>query len=147
VLLPQYPQPPCKVCKTCKACTACKATLGGQWQWNLVPLPPGVDGSRSYHTWGGLDVEPTDRTPRSYGGANTTAVYSVDSAGQLRISSVERRVTISGLPHDVNMSFPTTGYSPGLPCFYGGPVRLADGRLVAASGGPLATSHIPCCLR
>ena len=41
--------------------------LGAQWQWNLVPLPEdGAPGARRYHTWGGIDVHPTARTPRSY---------------------------------------------------------------------------------
>lgn len=108
------------------------APLGVQFQWNLVPVF-GAKGELSYHTWGGVDVKPTARTPRSYTGANTTGVFELEG-GALQLRQVARVVSIEGLPHDVNMSFPATGTSPGLPVFYGGPIRRADGALVATIG-------------
>jgi hypothetical protein len=110
------------------------APLGGQFQWSLVPERDSR-GWRSYHTWGGIDVKPTRRTPRSYSGANVTRTFAIDpTTGRFTMGSVDRRVTISGLPHDLNHSFPVTGMSPGLPCFYGGPIRRADGSLLATLG-------------
>ena len=105
--------------------------LGAQWQWNLVPLPEDEAGGRRYHTWGGIDVHPTARTPRSYAGANATGVFSVSGDGKLQLEHVPRRVTIEGLPHDVNMTFPS---GKGLPSFYGGPIRRADGVWLATIG-------------
>ena len=110
------------------------APLGGQFQWNLVPEDHS-NGWRSFHTWGGIDVKPTARTPRSYIGANVTRTFYVDqSSGHLKMGSVHRRVTISGFPHDINHTFPSTGESPGLPSFYGGPIRRADGSWIATLG-------------
>ena len=112
---------------------ACLDSLGTQWQWSLVPFPATAVGL-AYHTWGGIDVRSTERTQRSYTGANITGVFAIDAAGQLQRDQVARRVTIEGLPHDVNMSFPSTGMSPGLPVFYGGPIRRQDGAWVATLG-------------
>ena len=110
------------------------APLGGQFQWNLVPEVHS-NGWRSFHTWGGIDVKPTTRTPRSYTGANTTRTFFVDpGSGRLKMGSVNRSVAISGMPYDINQTFPATGESPGLPSFYGGPIRRADGSWIATLG-------------
>eukprot|EP01043_Picozoa_sp_COSAG02_P063037 COSAG02_NODE_8836_length_2426_cov_2.305544_2_plen_435_part_00 len=110
------------------------APLGGQFQWSLVPVLHS-NGWRSFHTWGGIDVKPTARTARSYAGANVTGTFYIDpTSGQLKTGSVNRRVTISGLPYDVNQTFPSTGISSGLPSFYGGPIHRADGSWIATLG-------------
>eukprot|EP01052_Picozoa_sp_SAG31_P036742 SAG31_NODE_4630_length_3085_cov_2.376758_4_plen_169_part_00 len=78
--------------------------LGGQWQWNLVPDQQSGREPHGYHTWGGIDVQPTMRTPRSYEGANATSVYTLDPVtSTLSVTKVAKRVSITGLPHDVNM--------------------------------------------
>jgi len=107
--------------------------LGSQFQWNLIPFTTAA-GGKAFHTWGGIDVKSTARTPRSFTGANSTGVFQLDATGSLQLQQDLRRVTIDGLPHDINTSFPTTGMSPGLPCIYGGPIRLEDGTWLATLG-------------
>lgn len=105
---------------------------GAQYSYNLIPEPQ-ADGSTQYHTWSGMDVGAGTSSARGWSGDASAGRFRVAANRTLVLEALPRRVTISGLPQDKNLTFGPDG-RPLAPILYGGPLKRTDGSYLATVG-------------